>query len=75
MPDFTFWLANIDWTTPLVLLMIGSLLFFIFAAAFLTWLESFRQYVQSEAERETQLKATKPFHLKHHKRGWRIHHI
>lgn len=75
MPDFTLWLVNVDWTMPIMLMVIGLLLFFIFAAAFLTWLESFRQYVQSEAERETQLKATKLFHVKHHKRGWHTHHI
>jgi hypothetical protein len=76
MPQFTFWLVDADWSTPLLLLMIGLLVFFVFLAAFLTWLESFRAYMQDEVEREIQQAPSSLAPFKHHhRRGWRTHHI
>ncbi len=81
MPEFTSWLVNTDWGTPLLWLALGLLITFLLLAAFLTWLESFRQMIQAEDEAKTSvtladlkaaLSPTKT-RFRHH-RGWHTHH-
>ncbi len=77
MLDYTTYIINADWSLPLLLMVLGALASLLIMAGFLTWLEAFRAYVQSESEKELSRPSYTPAKTEtaRHHWGWRGHHV
>lgn len=76
MLNFADWVLNTDWGTPLLILIISLLVGLALLATLAMWLDSWRELLQSEADREPRLsEATRSSHAHWHWGGRPIRHI
>jgi hypothetical protein len=77
MPNFVDWVINTDWGTPLLILTLGLLIGLALLATLSTWLDTWCELLQSEADStsgraSSDISAGKDHHWRW---GWRTRHI